>query len=73
MKKLMAVDVSRLIMDYVQRGGWLGAAWPRYVLPDGTTVTQHQLNAGYAMAALEGALSMSEDNFRAAARATFEA
>lgn len=70
MIKLMAVDVYRAIMNYVQRGGWLGAAWPHYVVEG--RVTQHQLDAGYAMAAMEGALSMSEDNFRAAARATFD-
>lgn len=64
MQKLMAVDVSRLIMAHVNSGNWLGASWPRYIIPDNVRVTQFQLNAGYDMAVKEGALSLSDDNFR---------
>lgn len=70
MIKLMAVDVCRAIMAHVREGGILGAAWPHYVIEG--KVTQFQLDAGYDMAAREGALSISEENFRAAARATFD-
>lgn len=64
MQKLMAVDVSRLIMKHVRSGGWLGASWVTYVIPAGLRVTQFQLTAGYDMAVKEGALSLSDDNFR---------
>lgn len=71
MIKLMAVDVYRAIMAHVNEGGILGAGWPHYVIEG--KVTQFQLDAGYEMAVRDGALDLSEDNFRDACRATFEA
>ena len=50
---IMAIEVSRRLKSHVLRGGWLGASWPRYIVPEGTTQTQ--LDAGWDLAVIMAA------------------
>lgn len=46
--KIMAIEICRRIRKHVTGGGWLGASWPRYIVPEGAT--NAQLEAGLALA-----------------------
>lgn len=48
-QKFLAIDVYRAMRDHVRRGGWLGAAWPDYVLPRGCKVTQAAVDTAVVM------------------------
>ena len=66
--KLTATDVLRHMREHVASGGWLGASWPKYVLPRGARVTQSALDWAWEEAVWEGIESQSRRNFEDSAR-----